>query len=302
MTAPDSTEFAFGQGVDFNVARNNNKQRIYGTGNRNAQATAALQYSVNLTANGTLSNAYWLLGAIGANADAGSGPTYTHTYTEEDRLPTFAAWARYEFDTSKNVLVQGVAINQVTLTTAVNETVKFSLECFGRYDGTNTDAESAVAETEKVYTFAGGVIETPTGTTIAKVQNLELTINNNIELVPEVGSRFAAAFVSKNREYGFRITVAITDFVLLSRLYDGTNTATEPGTDSGEIASMKLTFVNEDGYSIIFTFAGVHFNEDEAPGVPNEIVKTNITGWCHSLTDAVYTNGTETAPAEASNA
>jgi len=301
MTEPDSTEFAFGQGVDFNIKRNNNKKRIYGVGQRNAQETVALQYNIALTVNGSLSNAYFLLGALGANANAGGGPTYTHTYTEADVLPTFTAYARRSFDTAKNEVVQGCIINSLALKSAVNEEVKFTLECLGRYDKVDTDSESAVTETEKIFTFAGGVIEIPNGTSIAKIQTFDLTINNTVELVFEVGDRFAAGYVAKNREYNFNINVAVDDYTLLSRLYDGTNSSTAPGTGNGEIATMELTFTNSNSDTIVATFTGVHFNEDDNQTSVGEVFKMGITGWANACTSIVYTNTTETAPAQATN-
>ncbi|MCF7861205.1 hypothetical protein K9M79_03080 [Candidatus Woesearchaeota archaeon] len=301
MTVPNSTEFTFGQGVDFTISRNNNKSRVYGTGARNAQETVALQYSSNVSINGTLSNVYWLLGVLGANADAGSVGAYTHTYTEADVVPTFTAWARSSFTTPKNELLRGVVIDKLTLSTAVNEPVSFSLDCMCRYDSLNEDSESAVTEIEKIFTFAGGVLQTPTGTTIANIQNIGLTITNNAELVYQTGSRFANAYVVKNREYGFKMTVAVSDYTLLSRLYDGTTTSTAPGTGNGEIASLTLTFTNSNSDTIVFTFTGVHFNEDSNPRSANEVIKQDITGWCNALTNCVYTNDVETAPAAATN-
>lgn len=301
MTESNATEFAFGQGIDSAVSRTNNKQRIHGTGARNAASTIALQYGGTLTVNGALSNVYWLLGVLGSVSDGGSGPSsYTHTYTESDTLPSFTTWRRSSFDTATNEVFQGCVVNSCTLTAAVNEPVRFTLECPYRYDKLDTDAESAVTDTQKIYTFAGGVIEVPNGTTIAKVQNFELTINNDVELVYEVGSRFASDFIAKVREYNFSMTVAIEDFDLLGYFYNG-STGTAPGTGAGELADIQLTFTNGDSHSIVFTLTGVHFNEDSLNHDVGAVVQEEITGWANALTNVVYTNATENAPAEATN-
>lgn len=301
MTEPNSTSFAFGQGVEVSIQRTNNKKRIVGVGNRDSTSSVALAYESTLNISGALTNAYWLLGVLGANADAGTGGAYTHTYTGANALPTFCAKIRSSFGTAKNEVFQGVGINQMTLKTSINEPVTFTLDCMARYDKIDTDSESAVTESEKVFTFAGGVIEIPDGTTIAKVQNIELTIKNTLEYVKAVGSRFAAGYTAKNREYDFKTTVAITDEILLSRFYDGSNSSVAPGTGSGVMADMQLTFTNSDGYTILITLTGIHFNEEAKSLSVGEVVKEDITGWATACTSIIYTNNTQTAPAQATN-
>lgn len=296
MTLPSGTEFAFGQGVDSSISNSNNKMRIYGVGDRNASATVAQQYSGSITINGAVNNFYWLLGALGTVTDGGTGPSsWTHTYTEADVLPTFAAYRRAQFATEKNRIVQGCVVNSCRISSAINETVKFSLECPFRYSKIDSSAQTNVVDTQKPYTFAGGTIEIPDGTTIASIQNIELTINNSAELVYGVGSRFAQGFAAKNREYNFSFTAAIENYDLLSKFYDG-STGLEPGTSDGEMATMTLTFVNSDGHQAVITLADFHFNEETESHMANEVVKEDITGWANSLTSIVYTNATEAAP------
>ncbi|MFW6130753.1 MAG: hypothetical protein ACOC56_06155 [Atribacterota bacterium] len=99
-TESDETYVPFGQGVDISIERNNNAERVYGVGSRNATASVNKQYAGTATINGTLSNAYWLLGVLGANTDGGSEGEYTHTYTESDSLPSF------------NKAIYGIRINR----------------------------------------------------------------------------------------------------------------------------------------------------------------------------------------------
>ena len=302
MTASGETYFAAGQGIEVGLTKSNNKIRNFGVGQRNAASTSILGFSGTLTLGGAVTSFYWLLGALGSNADAGSGPSsYTHTYTESDSLPSFSAKLPIVFNTEKYELIQGAVTNQLTLTSAINEVTKFSMECPFRYSSIETGSTSVAADTQAVYTFAGGSIEIPDGTTIAAVQNFELTIRNNAELVPEVGSRFAAGYAAKNREYDFKFTAAVTDFSLVGLTYAGTTGATAPGTGNGSIGTMTLNFTNADGHTAVFTLPNCHFNEDVLPRNINDIVKEDITGWCDSLTNVVYTNATETAPIESTN-
>lgn len=302
-TASDEAYVPFGQGVDVSVARNNNAERIVGVGARNATASINKQYSGTATINGALTNAYWLLGVLGANTDGGVAGAYTHTYTEADRLPSFTTNTGFELgdDDVSNILL-GCRANSLTVTAAVNEAVRFSIEAPYRYETVGTSLASNVADVEPVFTFAHGAIELPDGTVIAAVQSFELTINNNLESIYGVGSRFMVDQVAKNREYNFNMTAAFKDHTaLFTRFLNGTNSATAPEAGTTEIATLKLTFTNDDGDILEFNMGNITLNEDTLPQNVNEVVKENVTGWARSCTNTVYTNDIQTAPAEASN-
>jgi len=302
--ASDETYVPFGQGVDVSVARNNNAERIYGVGARNATATINKQYVGTATINGAVSNAWWLLGILGTNTDAGTTGAYTHTYTEANRLPSFTLKTAFELGTTdaQSILI-GCRINTFTLTAAVNEALKFSIEAPYRYETLGTTASANIADTEPIFTFAHGSIEMPDGTTIAAVQSFELTINENLEAVYGVGSRFLTDNVAKTREYNFNMTAAFNSHTaLMTYFLNGTNSATAPTTGSGtEIATLELTFTNDDGDILDINLTGVHLNEETLPQNVNEVVKENVTGWARACTNVIYTNDIQLAPAEASN-
>jgi len=186
----------------------------------------------------------------------------------------------------------GVKIESATITAAVNEAVKFSLDCSYRYENLSTTKLANLADTEPVFTFAHGSIEMPDGTTIAAVQNFELTINNNQESVWGVGSRFKTASTSKAREYNFTMTAAFNDYTkLLTYFMNGTDTASAPDAGSGtEIATLELTFTNDDGDILDINLTGIHLNEEDLGQNANEIVKENVTGWARACTNIIYTN------------
>ena len=300
-TASTETYVPFGQGVDISISRNNNAERIIGVGARNATATVNKQYSGTATINGALTNAYWLLGVLGANTDGGAADAYTHTYTEADRLPSFTLNNGFNVGTTDvaSVLL-GCRINTFTMTAAVNEALKFTIEAPYRYETVGETLISDVADVEPVFTFAHGSIELPDGTAIAGVQSFELTINNNLESVYGVGSRFMNGSVAKNREYNFNMTAAFKDYTaLMTRFFNGTGTATAPDAGSGtETATLELTFTNDDGDILDFNFTGIHLNEETLPSNVNEVVKENVTGWARACANVIYTNDVETAPAE----
>lgn len=303
-TKSDETYMPFGQGIEVTTARSNNAERVFGVGARNATATVNKNYGGSLTINGVCSNAYWLLGVLGANSDGGTTGAYTHTYTEADILPSFTTTTSFELgDTDFASDLIGCVVNSCTISAAVNEALKFSLDCIYRYENLGTTKKANLADVEPVFTFAHGSIEMPDATDIAAIQSFELTIVNNAEMLYGVGSRFGTAVVAKNREYNFSCTAAFNDYTdLLTYFMNGTNSATAPHAGSGtEIATLELTFTNDDGDVLDINLTGVHLNEETLPQSPNEVVKEDVTGWARACTNIIYTNDVETAPLAADN-
>lgn len=303
-TASDETYMPFGQGVEVTVSRANNAERIYGVGARNATATINKQYAGKLSVTGVVSNAYWLLGILGANVDAGITGAYTHTYTESDNLPSFTTKTTMELGTTdfSSELI-GCVLNSCTISAAVNEALKFTLEATYRYENAGTTYLANLADVEPIFTFAHGSIEMPDGTSIAAVQSFELNIVNSTEPIYGVGSRFMTGVVAKNREYNFSMTVAFNDYTdLFTYFLNGTNTATAPDAGSGtEIATLELTFTNDDGDILDINLTGVHLNEETLPQNISEVIKEDVSGWARACTNIIYTNDVEVAPKAADN-
>ena len=303
-TASDETYMPLGQGIEISVARNNEVEKVYGIGNRNASASIWKQYSGVATINGTLSNAYWLLGVLGANTDGGVAGAYTHTYAEANKLPSFTLKSSMDLGTTDfTSIMVGARISSCTITAALNEAVKFTLECPYRYETTNTTFVSNLADVEPIFTFAHGSLEMPDGTKLAAVQSFELTILNELEPVYEVGSRFMVDNVAKNREYNFTINAAFKDpAAIFNYFLNGTDTATAPSTGSGtEVATLELTFTNDDGDILDINLTGVRINEESMNQNIGEVMKEDVTGIARACTNIIYTNDVQTAPAEADN-
>ena len=240
---------------------------------------------------------------MGANADAGSVGAYTHTYTEADLVPSFSVKSSFELGaTDFATTIVGCKCESATITAAVDEAVKFSLDCSYRYENLSTTKVSDNPDIEPVFTFAHGSIEMPDGTQIAAVQNFELTINNSSESLYGVGSRFKTANVAKQREYNFSMTAAFNDYTsLLTYFMNGTGSATAPDAGSGtEIATLELTFTNDEGDILDINLTGIHLNEESLPQNVGEIVKEEVSGWARACTSMIYTNDVQNAPAEAS--
>ncbi|KKK88463.1 hypothetical protein LCGC14_2742900, partial [marine sediment metagenome] len=221
-----------------------------------------------------------------------------------DILPSFTTDLGFELGTTDfESEVIGCVVNTCTISAAINEALKFSLECSFRYENLGTAKSTDIVDVEPVFTFAHGSIEMPDGTTIAAVQSFELSIVNNSEPVYGVGSRFMTAVVAKNREYNFSMTAAFNDYTsLLTYFMTGTGAASAPTAGSGtEIATLELTFTNDDGDILDINLTGVHLSEETLPQSVNEVVKEDVTGWARGCTNIIYTNDIQTAPKASTN-
>jgi hypothetical protein len=289
----------FGHGIKITHTRRNSMERIYGLGARNAAANVAKTYEGTTSLEFVLSNASFFRGVLGAVADGGAGPSYTHTYTEANTVPSFAVDTGTELGTSDEVTeLQGCKVGTMTLTAAQGEVVKVRLECPYKTETLATSGiGSASAETYTPFSFAQGIVEgTASGGEIGKVLSVELTLNNTLEGVWGLGSRLKAAEVEKIREYNIRMTVAFKDVTeLLTKFYGQSSGPLATSTPAAQ-ATIVLTFdtggTGADSNKIVMTLANVYFDEETLPKDINEVMKEDVSGWALSGTSIVWTNGT----------
>jgi hypothetical protein len=288
----------FGRGIKITTTRRNTMERIYGLGSRNATANVAKKYEGTASAEFLLSNGSFWRAVLGSVADGGGGP-YTHTYTETNIIPSFAIDTGTELGANDEVTeLKGCKVMTCTLTAAIDEVVKVRLECPYQTETLATSgigsqvAESSTAET---FTFAQGILQLPSGSTIGNVQSFELTMNNSLEGVWGLGSRIKTASIEKIREYNLRMTVAFSDVTtLLTKFYGASGNPLDGNPAS--TATLILTFTNGGSgtaeRSHVMTLANIYLDENTLPKDVNEVIKEDVTGWALSGTSVVYTDNT----------
>jgi hypothetical protein len=293
---------AFGMGNKITHTRRNNMERVYGLGSRNAQANVAKKFEGTASVEFVMNNGSFFRGVLGGNADGGgAGPTYTHTYSEANTIPSFSIVTGSELggNDEVTVLVSAKALT-TTLTAAVNEVVRVRMECPYKTEtlATTPVGSQVVASpyADDPFTFAQGTLELPSGSTIGNVQSFELTINNSLEGVWGLGSRIKTAEVEKVREYNIRMTVAFSDTTVLLSKFFGQATGPLTATNVGTTATLVLTFTNAGATSalrsLVITLANVYLDEECLPKDVNEVLKEDVTGWALSGTSVVWTNAT----------
>jgi hypothetical protein len=243
----------FGHGTKItSLERSNGVQRIFGLGSRAQQVNLETIFSGSISVEYVLSNPYSFMAALGKTATTGPdvNSLYTHTFTEQDTLPTYAIKNNQELGTTdaQSVLLGAVMTNK-TLTCSVGDPVVCSDDFVYATELFSTTAFVAqIQETLNIYSFAHGTFALPDGTTVANVQNCEIGISENADMIYGLGARTGATHVDKQREYTVRASVYMTDPAKFWRyVYAGGSgtpaTGTAP-TTMVEIPSLTLTLDN----------------------------------------------------------
>lgn len=301
----------FGHGAKITINRKNNMEKVYGLGARNATANVAKKYEGSASVEFLLGagatdiahgGASWLRAVLGAiPTDAGATP-YTHTYAESNTLISMSVANAVELGTSDYVsALIGCKVQSCNITAAVDEIAKVKLELLYRTETMATSGiGSQVVPTEDPLTFAQGVLQVG-GVTVGYVQSIDLTVNNNVEMVWGLGSRYSTASVAKTRSYDVKMSVAFSDpALLLKHFYGkaGAVAATDLATLNPAGVALVLTFDNGltviNNRSIVLTFANFYINEHSLPLDPNEVIKEDVTGYALSCTNIVVANATAT--------
>lgn len=303
----------FGWGTKITVNRNNNLERIYGVGSRNSAYTVAKKFEGTMTIDFTLGNGYWLQSVIGDVSDGTAGSLKTHTFAETNNPKTMTITMGTDLgDNDMVTTFTGVVVNSAKITMAVGEAVKVTLDCM--YKTESTAFTGTFADVTDTYcdpmTFAFGTItyagQTMGNTYSGQVQSIELTINNNTELIYGVGSRLTQQRTNKTREYNIRMTYAVTSVANSADVFENFmgDTATPVIPATGNITGVNLVLTLDNGLTttsqrtLVFTFtaAKTFLNTSAMVFDVGEILKDDVDGFAESLSSCIYSDNTTATP------
>ena len=288
----------FGNGATVGVSLNNNTERLYALGDRNAKKLVTKRLDCSWNADFALGNAYflkWVLGTIASSS--GIGP-YIRTYGEAQTLPSMSIQNAFNLDTDSFHTILGAKVNSMTLNCNAGEIARVKVEGFGQQMvKTSTLGTTTSGDIEDPLIFSGASVRLGS-TTGLDVQSLEITIGNNLEMVYGLGSRFATKAVAKAVEYSFTINEAYEDDTLVLDNFMGSNTNSV--ASPANLATLVATFTN--GLSSTFTrelvatFANIQLPTYDYTMDINEIIKENATYWALDCSGVKYTNNSTLNP------
>lgn len=172
-----------------------------------------------------------------------TGTRYDHTWDTDPAVnsnirtpPTGHLEIGVDHDTNVVRNAKGVICTSLNMKTSIDNPVDCSMQLkWGLEDNISTTLDSSVATDGnfKPYNFTHATVEFPVATTQATVQDLDLTINVNMELLRGLGTPDAVDSWRKLIEITGRVNMAFEDSSHLQKV-----------RDRAEVADMKILISN----------------------------------------------------------
>jgi len=198
----------------------------------------------------------------------GSGTTAAPYYLQEEAFMDYTAGADSGLKsfglevssedsggTDDNDTLSGCIINNASLSLALGETLKCSLDGFARTVTSSASATAFTADTTKPWIFAQGNFNW-NSSDVGRITSATINIANNFdpEVGRELGSRFVEAAEPGLRKYDWTITVKMTDTIATTLRDHFYGQANSPDTG---IKDAEPTF-----YDLIFNLSEGDVSDD----------------------------------------
>jgi len=300
----------FGHGTKItSLEKSNSVERIYGLGSRTQQINLEKQFVGSFGVEYVMSNPWGFAAFLGKGATTGpdGNGIYTHTFTEQNTLPSYAVKNNIELGATdaQQILLGSVAASK-SISMSVGSPVVVSDDFIYATETFSTDTFVAqIAETFDVFSFAHATFSLPDGTTVANVQAADISMSNSPEIIYGLGSRVGSTHVDKQREYSIRASVYLTNPAVFWRaFYTGGATSPFSGTAPGnhtEVPTLTITLDNGltlgNQRQIKLEFTGVMMDSHSSSQDPTAPIIEDATFFARSLTVTAL-NTTTTFPAE----
>jgi len=198
----------------------NNATRIFEPGDPEAVDIIEEAFDGSWTAEFTLTNPWFLRAVITEASSSGTGPT-THDFDGFPGDPMRIYTGTESTDTYRTL--EGCVVSTATFTFNIPGTVDVTLE--GAYAYEDAEATSFTQPTlnERALTYSDGRLSRD-GSDLSFVQNLTVTVNLNVDMVDELGDRFAVDYSPKQRNPTIEYARIVQDTSDQERAYGGATT------------------------------------------------------------------------------
>ncbi|QCC57365.1 phage tail tube protein [Natrinema thermotolerans] len=220
----DDTWKTFGRDVTVGTLEgSNNAVRMFDPGSREAKEIIETNFDGSFSVNFTLSNPWWIRAVISSATTSGSSAPYTHTFSGE--MPSSMELMQGLKTRDQERLLLGCIVTSCTIDATVPDEVTISLD--GAYATEDpsvdvTSLTSQVASEVRPYTYAETQLHLA-GSPLRKIQDASLTIENNTDIIEELGNRFGVDYSPKERNPSINYTsiVGEQNEDKLARMYGG---------------------------------------------------------------------------------
>lgn len=249
-TPSDSTYKTFGSDVTLGTLEGSNQAvRVFDPGSREAREAVEQMFDGSWSVEFTLTNPWWLGGVIAQGEVSGTSEPYTHTYDGDVPFPLRIIVGNE--NTGNERFLKGCVISSARIQVSVGGMVTVSL------DGAYADEEetspgestlqSQVVPSNRPMTFAQASVSRG-GSTLGLVQSLSISIENNIDIIGELGTRFGVDYSPKVRSVNTEVGDIVDTDDELTRMY-GDSAASSPSTKVENSLAITATFDNGESDS-----------------------------------------------------
>lgn len=194
---------------------------------------------------------------------------------------------------------QGCVLNSLSMRASIGETVRCSADVQYSIETTDTTLDSTPATDDILfpYTFAHASLEFPTGTVIAEIQDMDITFNQNAELLFGIGANQSVGAYRRLFEITGRFRPSFVDETQLNKFFAqvGANSQTVARTQP----TLKITLTNglssSNERSIVITCTNIGLDSHNTNIEPNEPIFEDIT-WQLAGCTVAASNNTSSEP------
>jgi hypothetical protein len=285
----------FGLGVKLSSAeRKNNLKEVYGLGSRNAQSFIDSKFEGTLSVEFEVANPWFLYAVLGGvPSAAGEGP-YTWTFAEANVPPSLTITNGINLSTDAVIAYLGCICTDAKISCdndgAAHATLNF---VYAKETKATSGIGSQVAETESPFPFCYNTWDLGSSA-IATTQSVEISIENNAEIIAGLGSRLGTGSLFKQRAYKVSLVNQFTDAsVYLEKVY-GVSTGPAATTASSEVTTANLILDNGGSTTAqrkyTFAFSGLKFDSEAIPQSLEEMITESVDGMAKSCSVTVINN------------
>lgn len=195
-----------GNAVMTSFEGSNNAVDIFQPNSREMEQLIAQHFEGSVTIDFEWTNPWWLAGVLASPSTESNGDgTYTHTFDGDIPLPMqiVAGYDERAVGSGEDPMyrkLHGVVLQTATIDTSVEDVVSVSLS--GAYVDETTERvdslDSQPSLNHEVKTFAEAMLELDEEK-LSLVQDVSLEINNNTDIIREIGTRVGVDYSPKGR-------------------------------------------------------------------------------------------------------
>lgn len=321
----DDTNKIFGADETMETAdRSNNPERMMRPFQRHSEQILEMEFDGSWQADFVLTNTWWLQFFYGAPTSSGSSVPYTHDYSTDPTSPPKSAQLIEETHHSDGTITQtiytGVVAGSIDTDVSVQDTANITIdglyadeETYDTDVANNSPFGTIGSQPDTSYRamhFGNSILkmdvdEDDTHETLAHVQDAGLSLEGNVELGYELGTRFPVIPEFLNFEPSINYTTLIDGGNAMSerkQMY-GASSGSEPYTpaetmsDAEIVGALEFDANTGTDNKLVFNLKGA-FPEDYSRsniGNPEDPLEDDITRMINNVTVTV-TSDTETPP------